>query len=214
MFLTPSYFPNPTIVKGDAVQPRLNELHTSLDEGVFKEASDSGYAARLEATPAHAPTAAGSLQWHDTVSALRTLLVQRSWIIVNTRNCPLILSPDKNIMIAIMTGDKDTGMEFGDPRNQGAKGTVLSGAVQKNLELFSAKNKAAKNGTQLWVLLYHVAGAELRRELSLPSSFNRGKITGWSERILLGSMDFNREFEAFPTLPNDDLDFDVIRKQV
>ncbi|AKR42712.1 hypothetical protein [Methylophilus sp. TWE2] len=214
MFLTPSYSPNPIIVKGDLVQRRLRQLHDTLNEDVFKEASDAGFTARLEATPAHAPTAAGSLQWHETVFALRTQLALRKWRIVDTRNCPLIVSPDKNIMIAIMTGDKDTGMEFGDPRNQGAKGTVLSGAIQKNLELFSAKNKANKDGTQLWVLLYHVVGAEVRRELSIPNSFYRGKITGWSERILLGSMQFNSQPDVFPISPTDDLDFDVIRKKV
>jgi hypothetical protein len=41
------------------------------------------------------------------------------------------------------------------------------------------------DGTSTWVLLYHVADAEIRAELSLPDSMVDGYIDTWTERVIL-----------------------------
>ncbi|MBR8179420.1 MULTISPECIES: hypothetical protein [Burkholderia] len=183
----------------ELVAIRLSELHPSLDEALLREANEHGYRARLEATDLHAPTAAGSYHWHDTLFAIRFALTERDWVHENLRNCPFIVSPDRKVAIAVMTGDADTGLVKGNPTNQAQKGAVLQRAVAQNqqLELFDpavAKDLAnSKDATQLWILLYHVAigtdgKPELRAELSLPSRFARKKIVGWTERIVLAAI--------------------------
>lgn len=200
MLLQPYLAPaSRVIVEPMEVLSRLQELDPTLDEDVLLEANMRGYEARLEATPIHAPTAAGTFHWHSFVPALHEALIQRGWTRSDYKNCPLIVSPDKSVMILIMTGNADTGRQFGNPANQADKGAVLDQAVQRNqqYELFEndavSALKRGESGTQLWVLLYHVERGrghdkEIRTELSLPSSFGKKKIAGWKERIILRSI--------------------------
>lgn len=213
--LTSANVPRADVFMNEDVPVKLWNLHPSLEENLFTQATSVGAAARLEATPAHAPTAAGSFHWFYTVAALRTELKARRWNYNDHNNCPLIVSGEKNLMIAVMTGDKDTGRPAGFPRNQGIKGVVLDKAIKKNLQLFAGQGGSGAEGTELWVFLYHVeAGGEIRMELSLPASFVRGKIMGWKERIIFKPMDSRPEPKVLPSFPNEDIDFDVIRKTV
>ncbi len=187
------------------------------------EANQRGFEARLEATLAHAPTAAGTLHWHAFVPALRLALKVQDWIIKDHKNCPLIISADRSIAIVVMTGNSETGKEFGNPTNQADKGAVLDEAVQKNVQYQLFENAAlnrmqkGEGGTQLWVLLYHVDAAgkdarEIRSELSLPSSFHKKKIIGWAERIILRSIPTNPSTRIAPSLPNKPIEVVVERK--
>lgn len=206
--LTHSNSPQPTRIIDDPleVQARLQSLDSVLEQEMLLEANQRGYEARLEATPAHAPTAAGTYHWHSFVASLRLALGAQGWSIRDERNCPLVISPDKSMAIVVMTGNIDTGKPFGNPSNQADKGAVLDEAVQRNVQyqLFETKAisklRKGEGGTQLWVLLYHVeAGSngmkEIRTELSLPSDFQRKKISGWAERIIL------RPLSSEPTTP-------------
>ncbi|WP_051412854.1 hypothetical protein [Methylophilus sp. 5] len=177
------------------VEAYLNELEPNLNESIFREANLRGYEARQEATPAHAPTAAGTYHWHAFIPALRTSLIVKGWHKKDFKNCPMIVSPSKDIMIIVMTGNIDTGKEFGDPSNQASKGAVVDNAVAINqqYELFEnaalSKLKKGISGTQLWVLLYHVEKSksgdkEIRAELSLPSKFKNKKIMDWATRLI------------------------------
>jgi hypothetical protein len=145
------------------VSARLSDLHGSLDQALFREANEHGYRARLDVTPAHPTTSAGTFHWHAAVFALRTALIEREWIKKDTQNCPFILSPDKAVAILVMTGDADTGVVEGFPTNQAQKGVVLKQAVSANYELFEramiSKLERASNGTQMWVLLYQNSNA-------------------------------------------------------
>jgi hypothetical protein len=193
------------IVEPAQVSVRLSELHDSLEEALFREANEHGYRARLDVTPAHPTTAAGTFHWHAAVFALRTALLEREWIKKDPQNCPFIVSPDKSIAILVMTGDADTGVIHGYPTNQTQKGAVLKQAISANYELFEtamiSKLERTKNGTQMWVLLYHVGvdthgHTELRAELSLPSRFDRKKIVEWTERIILGAIHPDGEYDT------------------
>lgn len=213
--LTPFNVPRADIFMDEDLPIRLWRLHPSLEESLFIKANSVGAAARLEATPAHAPTAAGSFHWFYTVAALRTELKARLWNYNDNNNCPLIVSNEKKVMIAVMTGDKDTGRPAGFPRNQGIKGVVLDKAIKKNLQLFAGQGGAEAEGTELWVFLYHVeVGGEIRMELSLPASFVRGKIMGWKERIIFKPVDSRPEPKVLPNFPNDEIDFEVTRKAI
>lgn len=227
MHLRPSNISTARVVlEPNDVISRLAGIHPSLDEQLLLEANARGYEARLEATPAHAPTAAGTLHWHAFVAALRTELTHRDWTIKNHKNCPFIVSPDKAIMLLVMTGDVDTGKQFGNPTNQADKGTVLGEAVEHNQQYELFENSAVtalergNSGTQLWVLLYHVErgglnDTEIRTELSLPSKFGKKKILDWSERIILSSIPLGPQVDIndpMPFAPTDPIDVPVERK--
>lgn len=220
---SPSQQPARIVLHPAEVDARLQELDPALTQDLMLEANQRGYEARLEATPAHAPTAAGTLHWHEFVPALRLALKVQDWIIKDHRNCPLIISADRSMAIVVMTGNSETGKEFGNPTNQADKGAVLDEAVQKNIQyqLFEnaalSKMQKGEGGTQLWVLLYHVdVGAkdarEIRTELSLPSSFHKRKIVGWAERIILRSIPTDPSTRIAPSLPIEPIEVVVERK--
>lgn len=203
------------------VEARLRELDPAFIQEILLEANQRGYEDRLEATVAHAPTAAGTYHWHGFVGALRLAMKEKGLSTPNHKNCPLIVSADKSIAIVVMTGNSDTGKEFGDPTNQADKGAVIDEAVQQNIQyqLFEnaamAKLKKGDGGTQLWVLLYHLATdtKEIRSELSLPSSFARKKIVKWSERILLRSIPTDPAKKTVQSNPVAPIDVVVERKK-
>lgn len=223
--LTHSNSPQPTrIISNPAeVDVRLQLLNAVLNQELLLEANQRGFEARLEATLAHAPTAAGTYHWHSFVAALRLALCGQDWSIRDERNCPLVISPDRSTAIVVMTGNIDTGKPHGNPTNQADKGTVLDEAIQRNLQyqLFEttaiSKLRKGQDGTQLWVLLYHVeAGSkgvkEIRTELSLPSDFKRKKIVGWAERIILRPLSTGPTTPLVAPLPITPFDVSVERK--
>lgn len=208
---SPSPQPARIVVHPADVDARLQELDPALTQELMLEANQRGFEARLEATLAHAPTAAGTLHWHAFVPALRLALKVQDWIIKDHKNCPLIISADRSMAIVVMTGNSETGKEFGNPTNQADKGAVLYEAVQKNIL------QNGDGGTQLWVLLYHVdAGVkdarEIRSELSLPSSFHKKKIIRWAERIILRSIPTDPSTRITPSLPIEPIEVVVERK--
>ncbi|WP_265706910.1 hypothetical protein [Verminephrobacter aporrectodeae] len=220
---SPSQQPARIVVDPAEVDARLQQLGPALTQDLMLEANQRGYEARLEATIAHAPTAAGTLHWHAFVPALRLALKVQGWSTKDHKNCPLIISPDRSMAIVVMTGNSETGKEFGNPTNQADKGAVMDEAVQKNIQYQLFENAAlselqkGKGGTQLWVLLYHVdAGAkdarEIRTELSLPSSFHKRKIVGWAERIILRSIPTDPSTRIAPSLPIEPIEVVVERK--
>lgn len=190
------------------VEARLQELHPDLKAILFKDAIRGGLGWRNEVTGASAPTAAGVQQWLKTVEDLRTLLAVLQWHIHEQQNCPFISSPDRSISIVVMTGSSETGKNgLEDPTNQAEKGAVAESFVHQNsqLELFNRNSfkiaKEKQKETQVWALLYHYDKVlnEVRFELSLPTGFDKKKITEWGVRLILGS------------IPNNPADF-TIRK--
>lgn len=192
----------------ELVEARLQELHPDLKPILFKDAIRGGLGGRNEVTRASATVAAGLQQWLKTVEDLRTLLAGLQWHIHEQQNCPFISSPDRSLSIVVMTGNSETGKNgYQDPTNQAEKGTVAQKFIQQNtqLELFNRKSfklaKEKQNDTQVWALLYHYDKVlnEVRFELSLPTGFDKKKITEWGVRLILGS------------IPNNPADF-TIRK--
>jgi len=191
------------------LQARLNSLHPVLSLTLLREAITSGLNGR-EVSHASAPTAAGVQQWLKTVESLRTLLATAKWHIHQHQNSPFITSPNRDISIVVMTGSSETGKDdIDDPVNQAEKGAVTESFVERNsqLELFNQNSlsliKSNKQGTQVWVLLYHYDKMknEVRFELSFPIGFHKKKITNWGERLILGS------------IPNNTNDFKILQDE-
>lgn len=194
-----------TLIDQDDVSARLLELSSDLAPELLTKAILKGLAARNDTTAASAPTAAGGKQWFETLEGLRTLLEEKQWKPLNQRNCPFIISPDHSISIVVMTGNPETGKQgLEDPSTAADKGAVAEGYVNANRQqqLFNQAVDFAKKtqqGTQVWALLYHYDKTlkEVRYELSYPTDFSKKKITGWGERLILGS------------IPNNPIDFTI-----
>lgn len=179
------------------VGDHLQGLSPDLTRELFAEIMEVGLRARHEATPSHAVTAAGTYQWHAIVPELRQRLQYLGWSIKNPKNCPIIISPDRSVAIAVMTGDEDTGNPDPNliPSNRSKKGSFLeeqvrNNAFNKQFSLFKEDRGSGRHATELWVLLYHhdPIRKEVRYELSLPSDFQKKNIVAWSERIVLGKI--------------------------
>lgn len=193
------------------VEARLQELSPDLTKRMLSDVVAQALNERNEITEASAPTEAGVLQWLKTVKLLRTWLSSKDWSIQNTQNCPFIVSPDRSVSIVILTGSSETGRQgFGEPTNQAEKGVVAERFIQNNqLALFNQDSfklvKEKQKETQVWALLYHYDKKldEVRYELSLPTAFDKKKITAWGERLILGSIPNNpSDFSIRADAPN------------
>ena len=208
-----AFVPRATVVDDPVrVEAWLQELHPDLKSILFKDAIRGGLGGRNAVTRASAPMAAGVQQWLKTVEDLRTFLAALQWQIHKQQNCPLVSSPDRSISIVVMTGNSETGKNgFEEPTNQAEKGVVAKNFVRQNsqLELFNRDSfklvKEKQKETQVWVLLYHYDKVlnEVRFELSLPTGFDKKKITEWGMRLILGSIPNNpADFTIQKDAPN------------
>lgn len=170
-------------------QDRLQEVF-GLTPALLQDVIMDGLLARTSCTKHHPKTYPGLAQWAETVRALRDKTVTLGWTSTDDRNFPLSLHPDNNVVIAVQTGDRETGTT-GIPSNRAPKGANTEDAVavnQRQLSLFDTLPELptmdGKSSKIMWVLLYHVAPNEVRFELSLPSQMVGGKIRSWEERLV------------------------------
>ncbi|RMX18996.1 hypothetical protein EBQ34_01175 [Vandammella animalimorsus] len=191
--LQPSGQPDAKVVQD---QQQVNQWlgALGLDEQWILQARIAGMDSRGSLIPgACALTAAGSLQWHYTVQAVRAQLGLQGWSLIDPRGCPFAVSPDRSVALVVMTGDAATGLpDQGPPRNSSTKGRTTQAAIDgdlfrqpegKHVEDFQQENLA----TQVWVLLIHYDERlrESRAELSRPNGFDGRYITSWGTRLLL-----------------------------
>ena len=169
---------------------RLHSLFGFSDLEIISIISQ-GYAGRQNTTSNHPRTYPGLAQWADTVRALRDVTLAKGWSKSDANNFPLSLHPNGNIVVAVQTGDVETGVRTGTPSNRAAKGKNTENAVyanEKQIGLFdgipSLPDQDQLLNQTTWVLLYYVAPNEIRFELSLPSKIVGGKIRQWSERLI------------------------------
>lgn len=195
-----------TVVNPDEVRARLLQLHPDLTPELLAKAVLKGLSARNDTTEASAPTAAGGKQWFDTLEELRNLLLEKLWNTHDQRNCPFAIAPDRSISIVVMTGNAETGRQgLEDPSTSAEKGAVAEGYVSANRQQMLFKQAQEQQGTQVWALLYYYDKnlKDVRYELSLPTDFSKKKITGWGERLILGSIPNNpTNFTIRTDVPN------------
>ncbi len=195
------------LLKPHEVSNRLAEL--GLVESELLEAVRKGMAARFSCTPNHPPLAPGFYGWSETVRGLRDILMIQGWGRDDDGLLSLAVSPDGKIAIAVATGDEATGDPQRIPCTKSSKGPRTKDAIEVNvlqLHLFE-QEEAIKTDEQLklvrsrltyWLLIRMDEEAQtLRCELSTPIYLGPdGKIAGWDERIILGSISFGHEPNA------------------
>lgn len=172
------------------VQSRLQQVF-GLNHEAIQDVIMQGMLARTTCTGHHPRTFAGLYHWAETVRALRDKTSPLGWSCSDENNFPLCVHPSGGLVIAVQTGDRDTGLAGSNPSNRAAKGTNTEQAVWANQKQFSLFDTLPElpsvegdNGRVMWVLLYHVAPNEIRFELSLPLNMIGGKIRSWQERLV------------------------------
>ena len=188
---------------------RLAQL--GLEETDLLQAVQVGQLQRMSCTPHHPIPYAGLSAWAETIKTLRDLYIPKGWHKQDPRGLPIVLSPDWDMAIAVATGDEATGREDCEPCTKSPKGPQTETAISNNQLCLFAETEFAQEikdreqqGLITWLLLIHSDShnREVRCELSLPVGMNEeGRVDGWDERIILGSIPFDAdELE----IPNDE----------
>jgi hypothetical protein len=135
------------------------------------------------------PLIAGMARWGKTNELLRIRLVPRGWTHDDVRNMPRTISPGRDFAIVAATGDGATGRPDVTARNLYARGIETVRAIGRGDQLafdYPGLEPPAADDLDIWLLLYHLAGDEIRAELSRPHSISpAGYVDSWAERILL-----------------------------
>ncbi|HEY5882187.1 MAG TPA: hypothetical protein VIU11_24975 [Nakamurella sp.] len=141
------------------------------------------------------PILEGLLRWGRATRALREQLVSQGWSYDNPNNLARTIHPSGEFAVVVATGDEGTGLPSSGAGPRHARGYATEQAIHANGQLafefdallqLSVAGKAAGVGhLQTWFLLYHATPEFFRAEVSLPQEFERGRITEWTERILL-----------------------------
>jgi hypothetical protein len=185
------------------------------------EAVQAGFTAWASCTPNHPPGAPGYFGWAETVRTLRDRLTTKGWRRLNELNLPLVVNHERNLAIAVSTGDKTTGCKEGSPCTSSIKGPMTASVLRGNqLELFPDRepgvvvemdrqrrlfspaemtNGSVKEDFKIskwttWMLLVYRDAQEIRCELSLPVGMDEeGYVDEWKERIILTATPFDGE---------------------
>lgn len=202
----------------EEIASRLEQL--GVTEVALREAIYQGHLQRTRLTLNHPRTFPGLVMWGEVVAALRDQLRPMEWIRQDVGSFPVTVNESLNLAIAVASGDEGTGNPYAHPSNRSKKGRNTVEAIEANQQMvlfeeFMQEVKVAVEGNQTWILMHHTdtAKSEIRFELSLPADIgNDGKITTWSERILLGSISFDDDLVEILQPGGPDIDIEIRRK--
>ncbi|MFO2234306.1 hypothetical protein QOU29_16540 [Pseudomonas aeruginosa] len=204
----------------DEVAIRLEQLYLARE--ALREAVNQAHLQRVRLTPNHPSVFAGLEMWGWLVGALREQLRALGWFAHEKSNYPLTIHSTLNLAIAVASGDSNVGNPLGLPSNRSKKGKNTVDAVEQNrqfdmfAELLPEPEQLPESGSHdTWILLHHTdpAKKEIRMELSRPSGIGKGgKISSWSERIMLGSIDLDDDFTEITHPSGPDIDIEIRRK--
>ncbi len=204
----------------DEIDSRLQRL--GVTESALREAIYQGHLQRSRLTLNHPRTFPGLVMWGEVVAALRDQLRSMGWDRKDVGSFPLTVNEDLNLAIAVASGDEATGIPYAHPSNRSKKGRNTVDAIEANRQMGLFENiveflQQAKNdvdGKQTWILMhYSDPRGEIRFELSLPADIgDDGKITSWSERILLGSISFDDNLVDILQPVGPEIDIEIRRK--
>ncbi|WP_395727082.1 hypothetical protein [Nakamurella sp.] len=172
---------------------RLEELDLTMDVvAAALAAADRESAHCSELDP---PILEGLLRWGRATRALREQLVPQGWTYDNPNNLARTIHPSGDFAVVLATGDEGTGLPSTGAGPRHTRGYATEQAIHANgqlafefgslLHLAAAGRSAGLGHLQTWFLLYHPEPEHFRAELSLPRGIDRGRITRWTERILL-----------------------------
>ena len=141
------------------------------------------------------PILEGLLRWARATRFLREALIPAGWSQDNPRNLARTIHPSGEFAIVLATGDEWTGRADYQAGPRHARGYATEQAIYANGQLtfdFGPLTHVRPSGQlpavgdlRTWFLLFHAEQDVFRTELSLPEAFDDGRITRWTERILL-----------------------------
>lgn len=202
----------------EEIANRLEQL--GVTEVALREAIYQGHLQRTRMTLNHPRNFPGLVMWGEVVAALRDQLRPLDWIRQDVGSFPVTVNETLNRAIAVASGDEATGNPHAHPSNRSKKGRNTVEAIEANRQMvlfdeFLQEIKDDVDGNQTWILMHYTdtVKGEIRFELSLPADIgNDGKITSWSERILLGSISFDDELVEILQPGGPDIDIEIRRK--
>ena len=201
----------------EEIASRLDEF--GVNEPALREAVYQGHLQRTRLTPNHPTIYHGLNMWGEIVAALREQLRPLNWIRQDVGTFALTVHQELGLAITVASGDEATGSPSAHPCNRSKKGRNTFEAIEANrqLELFEIlpETQEIDNGTQTWVLLHHTDTGlgEIRYELSRPSNIGKdGRISKWSERIILSSIPFDDELVDSDPPSEPDIEIQIRRK--
>jgi len=141
------------------------------------------------------PILEGLLRWARATRFFREALIPAGWSQDNPRNLARTIHPSGAFAVVLATGDEWTGRADFQAGPRHARGYATELAIYTNGQLafdFGPMPRVVTPGqspglTELrtWFLLFHAEPDVYRAELSLPEAFDGGRISRWTERILL-----------------------------
>ncbi len=141
------------------------------------------------------PILEGLLRWGRATRALREQLVPHGWTYDNPNNLARTIHPSGDFAVVLATGDAGTGQSEAGAGPRHSRGYATEQAIAANgqltfefgslMQLTGSDRPVGLGHLQTWFLLYHAEPDCFRTELSLPQGIDRGRITRWTERILL-----------------------------
>lgn len=184
------------------VSQRLSELGLSLP--VLFDAIHQGEFVRRSSSPLDPPAAPGFGAWARTVRALREALLPLGWE-PRDNGISTVVNPTNLVAISVATGDEHTGNTDGrSPQTKYPRGSATAAAVNQNVQgiLFGFVPDEVPAPTT-WILLVRSSADGLIAELSFPHTMSAGgRVSEWSERIVLGRIDPDGTGDRLP-LPDD-----------
>lgn len=202
----------------DEIASRLDQLE--VNEVALREAVYQGHLQRTRLTLNHPTIYHGLNMWGEIVAALREQLRPLGWTRQEVGSYALTVHEERGLAITVASGDEATGNPSAHPCNRSKKGRNTVEAIEANrqLELFEKlppEIQDEADGKQTWVLMHHTdtVRGEIRLELSRPSSIGKdGKISEWSERIILSSIPFDDDLVEIYPPSGPDIEIDIRRK--
>jgi hypothetical protein len=197
------------------VDARLDQL--GLRRAAMELAVEQGELQRRLCTPLDFSATPGYVAWGRTLRAVREETIPLGWHPGDLLQIPVTYNPDESIAVAVSSGDENTGvLTDRDPATKTVKGQATIHAVEANKIPFGRNpydDEEDMIGVELWYLLYCSDEHGLRAELSSPRTMDTaGRIAGWSERILLGTIGGDDAQAAPLTDISPVLDVPVLRK--
>jgi len=206
-----------------------------LSTEAITESISDGLTQFKRATELHPVTHAGITAWGEINATLRAILKSEAigWDCTHKSGLTITYNKEFSIALIATSGDKDTGLEAGDPCTKNKKGPSTRNIVASNMmgDLFDdgsetpliQKQSQSIDPTKTWILLYHFDKMlkEIRFELSLPASTaricgkdNKLKIDSWKWRLLFSPMSFeNVPVEPAEEIPfSEEITFEVSKK--
>lgn len=190
--------PKALIQKDYEVHERLSALGLTLE--VLHAAGRSGKQARSNSTPFHPKWYSGNVMYCNALATLGQLLAPTGYRREDPAGHPLVVNHIRKVALLVATSDRNTGN--GDlaqpPSTRPWKGPRTEEAVEQNDSLLFPdmydsveSQKHPLDGFEFWWLLLYPDEVNnlLWMELSRGIRMSKERsVSGWSERIMLGSM--------------------------